>query len=313
MAFSIGGLVSGALKPILGSGSYSPGVQKSSGGYWPTVSPANAPYKAAPTSPSPNNNSTQTPADQTVAQNGGTGGQVLGASTTVAPADNPIFDQFKSSLGTITDAYNSLFSNSDQQAQSRENQDIANYNNQKNELSSQYETNMRTLPGEYGARGLGSSSYFENGLNDANQTYQQNMNDIGNQETSDLTALQSADQQAKTQGQYFLNSYNQDANLFPNASSYQQTAWLGELQNQLAQVQGQAAGTGSNQSFLSNIAAPVKNQGASALQSQLDALSGAATTGAAKNQIASGLIGSSNLDPNTQQALQGYWQQKANA
>ena len=255
--------------------------------------------------------STNTP--NTGANTGGATG-----SSSAAPASNPYFSQFQNYLGSLTGAYNSLFGDNGQfaqQAQSRENADNANYGSQKDALQNQYAQSSELLPGMYGARGIGSSSYAEDAKNYADKTFNDNMSQIGNAQTNDLAAIEAAKNGQIAQGKQTLQNYqfyNNPAN-FNNLSSYQQAGELGDIQNQLTSARGLQGSTGSNAAFLSGIAAPVQNQGTAQLQAQLSALAGSPTTAAAQNQIATGLINNSQLNPQQQQAAQGYWKQVSNS
>lgn len=297
----------GALNPL--------SITNQNGADWSTK-PTSSPVQdnsSAPTYQGGSGGNTVSGGNSTAGGSGSSSSSSGGAGTS-----NPTYSSFQNYLGQLQSAYGSLFGNGglyDQQTQSRENADQSNYGSQKDALNQQYAQNSQQLPEIYGARGIGDSSYAADALGYAKNTYGDNFSQIGNAETSDLSALQAADQQAKGQGMSQLKAYQDLVNNGTLASmpNYEQAEQLSNLMNSNVSAQGQLGGTGSNASFLSSIASPVQNQGTSQLQSQLSALSSSPTTSAAQNQIAAGLIGSSSLTPQQQAQGQSYWNQVSNA
>lgn len=238
-------------------------------------------------------------------------GYDTGGSGSTSPDTSALQNEIRSRIAAIQQAYGALQGNISPVIQDQVNQYLQNYGTQQQRLNDAFGQTTGQEQAMYGARGLGDSSFQGNALDQAANTYNTNLNALNQDKQSKLGAIGQYAQGLQSSAQNASNQYGQ---YLQNLGSYSPTD-LQSLDAQLVgvapQVQAQAAGLGTNQDFLNTLAqyAPAANQGVDQLTSQLGTLAKSSAPIFAKNQIAQGLIKSSQLtDPNAQSYYTDYFQ-----
>jgi hypothetical protein len=246
---------------------------------------------------------------------GGSGGGTTGGSLQPTIDTSALQNGIRGKISSIQNAYNSMNGNIDQIVQERAAQNANNYNQQFNDLNNAYKTSSSQLGGQYGARGLGDSSFYGAAQDNAANTYHENLNSISQDQANTNSQLGQYAAQNKAQFTNGANAYN---DILSNLGQYdpsQLTDLNSQLGGALGNVQTTAAGLGTNQSFINglNQIAPQQNQGAGQLATQLQQLVTSGAPQFAKNQIAQGLIKQAQLtDPNAQAYWNDYYNQLLN-
>jgi len=242
---------------------------------------------------------------------GGGGGGAYGAtapSEDLTPYRNSVLDKIRG----IQSVYDSLSGDVNRIAQERTGQLTQNYDNQFNNLNTAYGNNQNAQSNAYGARGLGSSSYYTDAQKQSQDIYNQNTQDILGAKNNDLASIGQFAASNKGQFSAAKNGYNDYIN---NIMNYDKSGLM-SLQQQLggaqSQVDAQRAGFGTQSDFINKLngITPVINKGAETLAQNLQKLTTASAPQFAKDQIAQGLIKQAQLqDPNAQNYWQNYYQQ----
>lgn len=233
-----------------------------------------------------------------------------GSGGTGQPDTTDLQNSVRNRIASIQNAYGALQGAISPVIQDKVNQYLQSYNQQQSDLNKAYGTTVGQTQSMFGARGLGDSSFQGNALDDDTSTYNTNLNALNQDKSQKLGAIgqyaQGLSSQAKSAsdqyGSYLGNLGQYDASQLSSLDS--------QLAGALPGIQQQTAGMGTNQQFLDtlNQYAPAANQGASQLTAKLQQLASSQAPLFAKNQIAQGLVKSSQLsDPNAQSYYADYF------
>lgn len=173
----------------------------------------------------------------------------------------------------------------------------SNYGDQTKNLQTNYETVAAQLPQQYGAQGIGQSSYYAKAAGGAQDVYNQNVQAIQKEQQQKLADLGQFYQSAL--GQY----QGQQAGLANTPTSYTGSqADVNSVQssldtqlNQLGQARAGLQTQGQNIAGL-NAIAPTQNTGADQLKKMLGDLATSSIPDFAKQTIAKGKIQQSGQD-----------------
>lgn len=205
---------------------------------------------------------------------------------------NPLRNQLTDAINKANGIYSGLYGKIDALAGDRVHQLQDTYNPQFSDLQSAFEKSQSQLPGAYAARGLGSSSYFDQALSDSAKTYQDQVNQLTQAQQGDLAKVGQFASTAKAgyqANQGMLGGIHPGSYL--TASSLQQV--LGDVNNQIANLQGNVLpGLGTNSEYLNqlNSISPYQQTGTQDLAKQLQSLVTSSAPYFAKNAIAQGLL-----------------------
>jgi hypothetical protein len=227
-------------------------------------------------------------------------GDPVGAPESVQTANvdtgssEPMF-RLTDKINALNDLYNLIYQ--DLSTMTKEQRDLIEkgYAQQGQTAQTQYETTARALPLQYGAMGVGDSSYYAKAAGSASDLYNQAIQDIQTQKESKLGELGRAyeTQRAALQaGQSQLGGLPQ----------YGTQADVTALESQLGSLAQQRAGLGTQAGYrgaLQNIAPAPTSTGAQ-LETKLQELSSQSIPSFAKQTIAKGYISQSGQD-------QGYY------
>ena len=236
---------------------------------------------------------------------GGDGG---GAPDPYADLQN----QIRSRIGQIMGIYDSLDTGVDQVVNERAGEYMQDYDRQAEDLNKGFSNNATQQANAYGARGLGSSSYFQNAQDESKGIYDQGINDINSNKQKTLGGL---GQYAATTKAQFGAGRQQYRDILSQLGSYAPDALqnlMGTLGNNISSLESQRAGLGTTGEFVNklNKIAPVQNNATGQLATKLQKLITSSAPQFAKDQIAQGLIKSAQLtDPNATDYWQKYYQQ----
>jgi hypothetical protein len=217
-----------------------------------------------------------------------------------------------SKIQAIQRAYDELTGDADRIANEKSQFINQNYDSQFDKLNKSFAANAQQQANAYGARGLGSSSYYTNAQNEANDVFNTNIADINRNRSNDLAQVGQFLASNKGQFQAAKNQYQDYAN---HIGDYDQAGLMNldqQLGSALAQVQAQRAGFGTQSDFINKLNAitPVQNHGAETLAANLQKLVAASAPKFAKDQIAQGLIKQAQIqDPNAQNYWTNYYKQ----
>jgi hypothetical protein len=198
-------------------------------------------------------------------------------------------------INALNELYNLIYQ--DLGTMTKEQRDLIEkgYAQQGQTAQTQYETTARALPLQYGAMGVGDSSYYAKAAGSASDLYNQAIQDIQTQKEAKLGELGRAyeTQRAALQaGQSQLGGLPQ----------YGTQADVTALESQLGSLAQQRAGLGTQAGYrgaLQNIAPAPTSTGAQ-LETKLQELSSQSIPSFAKQTIAKGYISQSGQD-------QGYY------
>lgn len=198
-------------------------------------------------------------------------------------------------INALNDLYNLIYQDLATMTQEQRGQIEKGYGQQAQTAQTQYEQTARQLPLQYGAMGIGNSSYYAKAAGTASDLYNQAVKDIQTQKEAKLGELGRAyeTQKAGLQvGQSQLGKLPQ----------YGTAAEAAALESQLGSLTQQRAGLGTQASYmgaLQNIA-PTPTSSGSQLEAKLQELSAQSIPSFAKQTIAKGYITQSGQD-------QGYY------
>ena len=205
-------------------------------------------------------------------------------------------------INALNDLYNLIYQ--DLSTMTKEQRDLIEkgYAQQGQTAQTQYETTARALPLQYGAMGVGDSSYYAKAAGSASDLYNQAIQDIQTQKESKLGELGRAyeTQRAALQaGQSQLGGLPQ----------YGTKADVTALESQLGSLAQQRAGLGTQAGYrgaLQNIAPAPTSTGAQ-LETKLQELSSQSIPSFAKQTIGKGQIQQAGLSPEQQTYYTDYF------
>lgn len=206
-------------------------------------------------------------------------------------------------INALNELYNVIYQDLASMTQEQRKKIEEGYGQQAKTQQTQYEQTARTLPLQYGAMGVGDSSYYAKAAGTASDLYNQALQDIQTQKEAKLGELGRA---YETQRSAFQAGQSQLGGLPRYGSQADVTA----LEQQLGSLAQQRAGLGTQASYmgaLQNIAPTPTTSGAQ-LETKLKELTGQSIPSFAKQTIAAGQIKQSGLAPEQQQYYTDYFQ-----
>jgi hypothetical protein len=234
---------------------------------------------------------------------GGSGG-FGGGSYSVAPA--MIRASLQDKIDMLNNLYNALTSDLITLTQDRRNILEGDYGRQRGDLQKSYEKSQAVLPSAFAARNTRNSSYYDQAVQDAADTYNTNMDAINRDREAKLAqigreyASQDAQIAAARAGlsQINPNFYGTQADLDTTRQS---------LDRQGNDLGVQRAGLSTQGGYLGrlNAVSAAPNTGTTDLQAQLQKVITSDIPGFAKDTIAKGLI--KNAAPGQQKELEDYY------
>lgn len=212
--------------------------------------------------------------------------------------------QFKltDKINALNELYNLIYQDLGAMTQEQRKQIEQGFGRQSETAQTQYEQTARTLPLQYGAQGIGDSSYYAKAAGTASDLYGQAMKDIQAAKESKLGELGRAyeTQRAGLQaGQAQLGGLPQ----------YGSQADVNALESQLSNLSQQRAGLGTQAGYLGvlqNIA-PTPTTSAAQLETKLQELSAQSIPSFAKQTIGKGQIQQAGLTPDQQTYYTDYF------
>lgn len=234
---------------------------------------------------------------------GGYGGGGGGSYSYTPPM---ISASLQDKIDMLNNLYNALTSDLINLTQDRRNLLEGEYGRQRGDLQKSYEKSQAVLPSAFAARNTRNSSYYDQAVQDAADTYNTNMDAINRDREGKLAqigreyAAQDAQLAAARSGlgQTNPNFYGTQADLDSTRQS---------LDRQASDLGVQRAGLSTQGGYLGKLssisAAP--NTGTNDLQAQLQKVITSDIPGFAKDTIAKGLI--KNAAPNQQKELEDYY------
>ena len=230
--------------------------------------------------------------------------------TQTGPDVNALKSSIQSRIAALQQAYQSQQDATQPLIQQKMDSLNQNYDTQQKSLNNSLGTTTNQLQAMYGARGLQDSSFNGNALQNAGDTYNNSLTALNQDKASNIAGLGQYAQNAQTGAQSASAQY---ASYLPHLDSYSATD-LQTLDNQLASqlpvVQQQLSGMGTQQQFTNDLNkfVPAQSDGNAKLAQQLQTLASSSAPLFAKNQIAQGVIKSSQLtDPSAQAYYSDYF------
>lgn len=206
-------------------------------------------------------------------------------------------------INALNELYNVIYQDLASMTQEQRKKIEEGYGQQAKTQQTQYEQTARALPLQYGAMGVGDSSYYAKAAGTASDLYNQALQDIQTQKEAKLGELGRA---YETQRSAFQAGQSQLGGLPRYGSQADVTA----LEQQLGSLAQQRAGLGTQASYmgaLQNIAPTPTTSGAQ-LETKLKELTSQSIPSFAKQTIAAGQIKQSGLAPEQQQYYTDYFQ-----
>ena len=205
-------------------------------------------------------------------------------------------------INALNELYNVIYQDLASMTQEQRKQIEQGYGQQAKTAQTQYEQTARALPLQYGAMGVGDSSYYAKAAGTASDLYQQAAKDIQTQQEAKLAELGKA---YEGQRAAFQSAQSQLGGI-PQYGSQADVTALEQQLNSLAQ-QRTNLGTQSNYlGALQNIA-PAPTTSASQLETKLQELYSQSVPTFAKQTIAAGQIKQSGLTPDQQAYYTDYF------
>lgn len=215
-------------------------------------------------------------------------------------------------IKSILSAYDGLFGGIDNTVRDKTNQLNESYDQQTTNLNKSFENTQGATGSAYAGRGLGQSSFLGDALGQNADVYNQNTQALVNDRNNSLADLGRYAATSKAQFGAGKDQYNSMLGQLGNYDASSLSALIPSLQQAYGNIQGQAAGLGTNQQFISglNAISPVQNRGVDQLKSKLDNLINSGAPNFAKNQLANGVIKQAGIaDPSQQNYWSNYWAQ----
>jgi uncharacterized protein YukE len=187
-------------------------------------------------------------------------------------------------INALNQMYDLIYRDLAELTQSRRGELEQAYGEQQKGLTGQYEETARMLPLQYGAQGVGDSSYYAKAAGRASDVYNQNLAQM---------------EQETTMGQF--RTGQEAVGRTPRSITGTQAdvqAQQAQLDQALQGLAGQRAGLRTNQQYVQALQgiAPSQNMGADMLKKQLDELAVSSIPSFAKQTIGKGLIQKSGQD-----------------
>lgn len=198
-------------------------------------------------------------------------------------------------IAALNNLYNLIYQDLGTATQEQRGKIEQGYGQQAKTAQTGYEQTARALPLQYGAMGVGDSSYYAKAAGTASDLYDQAIKSIQTEKEAKLGELGKLYQQQMAG----LQSAQSQLGSVPQYGTAQEAA---ALESQLSNLSQQRAGLGTQSSYLSALQniAPTPNTTGSQLETKLQELSSQSIPSFAKQTIAKGYISQSGQD-------QGYY------
>jgi hypothetical protein len=206
-------------------------------------------------------------------------------------------------ISALNDLYNLIYQDLGTMTQEQRKKIEEGYGQQAQTAQTGYEQTARQLPLQYGAMGVGDSSYYAKAAGTASDLYNQALKDIQTQKESKLGELGKAYQ---TQ----MGSLQAAQSQLGGLPQYGSQADVAALEQQLGSLAQQRAGLGTQASYmgaLQNIA-PTPTISTGQLETKLKELTGQSIPSFAKQTIGEGQIKQAGLNPEQQSYYTDYFQ-----
>ena len=200
-------------------------------------------------------------------------------------------------INALNQMYDLIYRDIADLTQSRKSELEKSYGTQQQGLTTQYEDTARQLPLQYGAQGVGDSSYYAKAAGKASDVYNQSLSQLEQDRQAKMADLGKFYE--TTMGQF--RTGQETVGRTPQTITGTQAevqAQQSQLDQALQNLAGQRAGLKTNQQYLQSLQgiAPSQNMGADQLKKQLDELAVSSIPSFAKQTIGKGLIQKSGQD-----------------
>lgn len=200
-------------------------------------------------------------------------------------------------INALNQMYDLIYRDLSELTQSKRGELEKAYGEQQKGITGQYEETARMLPLQYGAQGVGDSSYYSKAAGRASDVYNQNLAQMEQEKQSKLGELGKFYE--TTMGQF--RTGQEAVGRTPRSITGTQAdvqAQQAQLDQALQGLAGQRAGLRTNQQYVQALQgiAPSQNMGADMLKKQLDELAVSSIPSFAKQTIGKGLIQKSGQD-----------------
>lgn len=206
-------------------------------------------------------------------------------------------------ISALNDLYNLIYQDLGTMTQEQRKKIEEGYGQQAQTQQTQYEQTARQLPLQYGAMGVGDSSYYAKAAGTASDLYNQAIKDIQTQKESKLGELGRAYETQKA-------AFQAGQSALGGLPQYGTQADVSALQQQIGSLAQQRAGLGTQASYmgaLQNIA-PTPTMSTGQLETKLKELTGQSIPSFAKQTIGEGQIKQAGLTPEQQSYYTDYFQ-----
>lgn len=233
----------------------------------------------------------QPPASESVSYGAGGGGYGSGGGGSRSYAPPMIRTSIQDKIDMLNNLYNAITNDLITMTQGKRSKLEGEYGRQRGDLTSQYEKSQAILPASFAARNVRNSSYYDDAVTDAADTYNRNLEAINRDREEKLASIgqQYAAQEAQLNaarsglGGVNPNFYGTQADLDTTRAGFDKQA---------QDLNVQRAGLGTDTGYLGklNAISAAPNTGTVDLQAQLKKITESAIPGFAKDTIAKGLI-----------------------
>jgi hypothetical protein len=206
-------------------------------------------------------------------------------------------------INALNDLYNLIYQDLGTMTKEQRGKIEQGYGQQAQSAQTGYEQTARALPLQYGALGVGDSSYYAKAAGTASDMYNQAIKQIQTEKEQKLAELGKMYQQQMTG----LQSAQSQLASVPQ---YGTQAEASQLESQIGSLAQQRAGLGTQAGYLGALQniAPSSGTTTAKLQEQLSNLSSSSIPTFAKQTIAKGQIEQSGLTPEQQTYYTDYFQ-----
>jgi hypothetical protein len=200
-------------------------------------------------------------------------------------------------INALNQMYDLIYRDLSELTQSKRGELEKAYGEQQKGITGQYEETARALPLQYGAQGVGDSSYYSKAAGRASDVYNQNLAQMEQEKQSKLGELGKFYE--TTMGQF--RTGQEAVGRTPRSITGTQAdvqAQQAQLDQALQGLAGQRAGLRTNQQYVQALQgiAPSQNMGADMLKKQLDELAVSSIPSFAKQTIGKDIIQKSGQD-----------------
>lgn len=206
-------------------------------------------------------------------------------------------------INALNDLYNLIYQDLGTMTKEQRKKIEEGYGQQAQTQQTQYEQTARQLPLQYGAMGVGDSSYYAKAAGTASDLYDQAIKQIQQEKETKLGELGRAYETQKA-------AFQAGQSALGGLPQYGTQADVSALQQQIGSLTQQRAGLGTQASYmgaLQNIA-PTPTMSTGQLETKLKELTGQSIPSFAKQTIGEGQIKQAGLTPEQQSYYTDYFQ-----